>query len=323
MSSVSSAAIVAVIGLLAAVPAFAAQDVVANAGPVPVTAQPHSFVPAFEDALGGHGAVAAPLKAIDGLASASDATAMDFPVDGAHRAAEDKGQDVVATTAGVCEAYFAQSQSLTASLAAAFKGMAAGDKASLQVLLPTMQKQLDDILPYEMKAEVCDGNHINAYTSYQFFELNLARQYNAGGGFPANLPIVKQPDLNQQALAYAVGWTKYELGDFDGAAAAYGKGLAMFPHQHMLQQEYVAALFQLHQGAQALSFIDGVLGTTYDLTDEERAKMFEGRGVALLMMGALDPAIDSLGVAQKYHYTDEVAKLLDQLDQMKAAAAKK
>ncbi len=322
MASVSSAALIAVVGVLAAAPALAAQDIVANAGPAPFAARPHSFVPAFEAALNGKDAASAPPKAIDGLASASDTPVMDFPVDAAHRAAEDKGQDVVATT-GVCDAYFAQSQSLTTSLSAAFKSMGAGDKASLQVLLPTLQKQLDDLLPYEVKPEVCGGDHINAYSSYQFIELNLMRAYNANSGLPANLPIVKQPDLNQQALAYAVGWTKYELGDFEGAAAAYGKGLAMFPHQHMLQQEYVAALFQLHQGAQALSFIDGALGTTYDLNDEERAKMFEGRGVALLMMGAIDPAIDSLGVAQKYHYTDEVAKLLDQLEQLKAQAAKK
>lgn len=322
MASVSSAALFAVIGVLAATPALAAQDIVANAAPAPFAARPHSFVPAFEAVLDGKGVVSVLPKATDGFASASDTPVMEFPVDGQHRTAEDRGQDVVATT-GVCDAYFAQSQSLSTSLAAVFKSMSAGDKAALQALLPTLQKQLDDILPYEIKPEVCGGDHINAYTSFQFTELNLMRSYNANSGFPANLPIVKQPDLNQQALAYAVGWTKYELGDFDGAIAAYGKGLAMYPHQHMLQQEYVAAQLQLHQGAQALSFIDGVLATTYDLSDEERAKMFEGRGVALLLMGGVDPAIDSLGVAQKYHYTDEVAKLLEQVEQLKAQAAKK
>jgi len=322
MASVSSAAVVAAIGLLAAAPALAAQDIMSDPGQAPFAARSHSLAPAFEAVLSRHGAVPETSGAAGGLASASDTPVMEFPVDGAHRAAEDKGQEVVASV-GICDAYFTQSQTLSASLTAVFKSMSAGDKAGLQALLPTLQKQLDDILPYEIKPEVCGGDHINAYTSYQFAELNLMRSYNINSGFPANLPIVKQPDLNQAALAYAVGWTKYELGDFEGAAAAYGKGLAMYPHQHMLQQEYVATLIQLERGAQALSFIDGVLGTTYDLNDEERAKMFEGRGVALLLTGAVDPAVDSLSVAQKYHYTDEVAQLLDKIDQMKAQAAKK
>ncbi|MBW8733765.1 MAG: tetratricopeptide repeat protein [Asticcacaulis sp.] len=321
MSSVSSAAVLAMIGVLAAAPAFA-QGIVSNAGATPLAGQQHSFVPAFDNALRGHGPVSTPIAAASGIADASDATAMDFPVDGVRRTAEERGQDVVATTT-ICEGYFDQSQALTPTLAAAFKSMAAGDKASLQVLLPTMQKQLDGLLPYEIKPEVCGGDHINTYSSYQFFTLNQMRADNVNSGFPANLPIVKQPDINQSALAYAVGWTQYELGDFDGALAAYGKGLAMFPHQHTLQQEYVATLFQLKRAAQALSYIDSVLGSTYDLSDEERAKMFQGRGVALLMGGALDPAIDSLNVAQRYHYTEETGKLIDQLEEIKAQAAKK
>ncbi len=321
MSSVSSAAIVAIIGVLAAAPALA-QDLVSNAGTTLPYVQPHSYTPAFQNALKGRGPVSAPIDAVSGIAAATDTPAMDFPVDGTRRAAEERGQEVVATTT-ICEGYFDQSQTLSASLAAAFKSMAAGDKASLQVLLPTMEKQLDSLLPYEIKPEVCAGDHINAYSSYQFFELNVLRAGGVNSGFPANLPIVKQPDLNQSSLAYAVGWTRYELGDFDGALAAYGKGLAMFPHQHTLQQEYVATLFQLKRAAQALSYIDGVLGDSYDLNDEERGKIFEGRGVALLMLGQLAPAVDSLNVSQKYHYSEEVQTLIDQLEQMKADAAKK
>lgn len=322
MASVSSAAVLAILGVLAAAPALAAQDIVSDAGAVPLTPRMHSYEPAFRAALNGHGSVSAPIAAISGIASAADTPVMEFPVDGTRRVAEDRGQDVVATTT-ICQGYFDQSQSLTTSLAAAFKSMAAADKASLQVLLPTMEKQLDDLLPYEIKPEVCDGNHINAYSSYQFFELNALRGNGVNSGFPANLPIVKQPDMNQPSLAYAVGWTKYELGDFDGALAAYGKGLAMFPHYHALQQEYVSALLQLKRAPQALSYIDNVLGGTYDLSDEERGKMFEGRGVALLMTGALDPAIDSLSVSLRYHYSEGVAKLVDELEQMKADAAKK
>jgi tetratricopeptide (TPR) repeat protein len=321
MSSVSSAAVLALLGVLAAAPAFA-QDLVANAGSAPLPAVPHSYESAFQSALHGPGEVSGPIAAVSGIAEASDKPAAEILVDATRRAAADRGQDVVATTT-ICDGYFTQSQTLSASLSAAFKAMSTGDKTSLQALLPTMSQQLDDLLPYEVKPEVCAGNHINAYSSFQFFELSLMRANNVNSGLPADLPIVKQPDMNQTALAYAVGWTRYELGDYEGALAAYGKGLAMFPHQHALQQEYVAALFQLKRGAQALSYVDGVLSTTYDLSDQERAKMFEARGVALLMVGALDPSIDSLQVSLKYNYTDGVAKLLEQLQQLKAQGAKK
>lgn len=321
MSSVSSAAVLALLGVLVAAPALA-QDVVSNTGAAPFATQQHSYEPAFERALHGQGAVSAPIAAVSGIAEASDKPAPEILVDATHRAAEERSQDVVATTT-ICEGYFDQSQALSASLAPAFKAVQSHDLATLQTLLPGLSKQLDDLLPYEVKPEVCGGTHINAYSTFQFFELNVMRANSVNSGFPANLPIVKQPAMNQTALAYAVGWTRYELGDFEGALAAYGKGLAMFPHHHALQQEYVAALFQLKRGAQALNYIDGVLATTYDLDDPERAKMFEGRGVALLMVGALDPAIDSLQISLKYNYSDETAKLVEQLQQLKAQAAKK
>ena len=321
MSSASSGAVLALLGVLAAAPAVA-QDVVSSAGTASFTAHPHSYEPPFERALHGQGAVSAPIAAVSGIAEAADRPAAEILVDATHRAAEERSQDVVAATT-ICEGYFQQSQALSAALGTAFKSVQARDLATLQTLLPGLSRQLDDLLPYEVKPEVCGGTHINAYSTFQFFELNVMRANGVTSGFPADLPIVKQPALNQAALAYAVGWTRFELGDFDGALAAYGKGLAMFPHHHALQQEYVATLFQLKRGTQALNYIDGVLATTYDLDDSERAKMFEGRGVALLMAGALDPAIDSLQVSLKYNYTDETAKLLSQLQDLKAQAAKK
>ena len=321
MSSVSSAAVVALLGVLAAAPALA-QDVVSNAGAAPFSVQAHSYQPAFDRVLHGQGAVSPPIAAVSGIAEASDRPSAEILVDATHRAAEERGRDVVATTT-ICDGYFTQSQALAPALSAAFKSISAHDLASLQTQLPALSKQFDDLLPYEIKPEVCGGTHINAYSTFQFFELNLLRANNVNAGFPANLPIVKQPNLNQPELAYAVGWTRYELGDFEGALAAYGKGLAMFPHYHILQQEYVAALFELKRADQALNYIDGVLGTTYDLDDHERAKMFEGRAVALILLGAIDPAIDSLQVSLKYYYSEETVKLLDQLQQLKTQAGKK
>ena len=43
----------------------------------------------------------------------------------------------------------------------------------------------------EVKAEVCNGNHINAYTVHQYLELSMLRAKDVNIGFPADLPIVQ------------------------------------------------------------------------------------------------------------------------------------
>ncbi|HVY20034.1 MAG TPA: tetratricopeptide repeat protein, partial [Bauldia sp.] len=179
-------------------------------------------------------------------------------------------------------------------------------------ILPVIEAELDALPATEIKAESCT-DHINAYTLAQFIELSTLRAHGVATGFPDDLPIVKQPDLNQLSLAYAVGWIRYEQGDFDGALAAYGKGLVMFPHSVELQNEYAATLIQLNRPEDVVTFVDKVLGDTYDLDDVARAKMFAARGVALNLEGQTADAIDALTVAQRYNSTDDVQATLDQL----------
>ena len=136
---------------------------------------------------------------------------------------------------------------------------------------------------------------------------------------PANLPLVKQPNLNHSALAYTVGWIKYEQGDFEGALTAFGKGLALYPHDHALQSEYLATLMQLQRFDQLVAFADKVLTTTYDLTDEDRSKFYAARGVALVFKNDLAGADDSLTVALRYSWSEDVAKMQAEI---RAAAAK-
>ena len=224
-----------------------------------------------------------------------------------------------AAGAPICDAYFTQSQGLAPNLASAFKAMTAGDKAGQAAILPALQAQFNGLLPYEIRPEICNANHINAYTDYQFFQLSTLRAQGVDTGFPANLPLVKQPNLNHSALAYTVGWIKYEQGDFEGALAAFGKGLALYPNDHALQSEYLATLMQLQRFDQLIAFADKVLTTTYDLTDEDRGKYYATRGVALVFKGDIAGADDSLTVALRYNWSEDVAKMQTEI---RAAAGK-
>ncbi|MBP2158366.1 MULTISPECIES: hypothetical protein [Asticcacaulis] len=224
-----------------------------------------------------------------------------------------------AAGAPICDAYFTQSQALAPNLATAFKAMTAGDKAGQAAVLPALQAQLNGLLPYEIRPETCNGNHINAYTDYQYFQLSTLRARGIDTGLPANLPLVKQPNLNHSALAYTVGWIKYEQADFEGALTAFGKGLALYPHDHALQSEYLATLMQLQRFDQLVAFADKVLTGTYDLTDEDRSKFYAARGVALVFKNDLAGADDSLTVALRYSWSEDVAKMQAEI---RAAAAK-
>ena len=252
------------------------------------------------------------------MVAAGDVTAPEGAVSSTQTVAMSAAKDS-ATMAGVCQAYFDQSVALAPSLSPAFQAMSAREMTKLTAMLPDLEKQLQGLTPYEIAPEVCGGTHINAYTSYQFTELSTLRAHGVDIGMPAALPIIKQPDLNQGALAYAVGWIKYEQKDFDGALAAYSKGLAMFPHDHNLQSEYIGTLLQLQRGQDTVNFADSVLEHTYDMDDGTRAKMFAARAIGLLFMGAIDAADDSFTISLYYRYDESVSKMRDEV---RAAAAK-
>lgn len=214
--------------------------------------------------------------------------------------------------ATTCDGYFEQSRTVTDLMTKAYAAMNAHDEKQYPVLLPQLKVQLNALPATEIKAEACK-DHINAYTLQQYEELSTLRAHNLATGFPDTLPIVKQPDLNQAGLAYAVGWMSYESKDYAGAIAAYGKGLAMFPHNHELQNEYAAALLQQGEGAETVAFADKVLSDTFDYSDVDRAKLYVARGVGLVLTGDKAGAADAFKVAQLYNYTDDVKNWQDQL----------
>ena len=250
----------------------------------------------------------------------ADMVAGDNAVTMGPRTAAEAAHDSAAETA-ICDNYFLVSQSLGAALSPAVKAMTAHDMATLSTLLPVLQTQLDQLPADEIHPELCGGTHINAYTRQQYFELSVLRLHHVDTGFPADLPLVKQPDLNQGALAFVVGWIRFEQKDYTGALAAFGRGLAMFPHDHGLQNEYAVTLLALKDSAQEVAFDDSVLNGTYDLDDRERSNYYAGRGTGLLMLHALDAADQSYTLSLRYNYTPQVKAMQDQLRAARAGRA--
>lgn len=218
-----------------------------------------------------------------------------------------------------CNAHFTRSQSFGAILSPAYTAMQARSSAEYAKLLPALEKELDALPATEIKAEACDGNHVNAYTVQQYVALTTLKSRGAATGFPAELPIVKQPDLNHSSLAYSVGWMKYEQNDFEGALAAYTKGLAMFPYDASLQQEYVATLAQLKRYGDLIAYADKVLADSSAMDDQVRAKIYSARAIAQYGQGDLKGAADMLGVSLKYNNTSETQNFLKQIQDALAA----
>ncbi|RYG32272.1 MAG: hypothetical protein EON93_11540 [Burkholderiales bacterium] len=212
-----------------------------------------------------------------------------------------------------CDGYFTRSQTMGPLLTKAYAAMSPANLETLKQLLPELDSALTTLPAKEVAPEVCGGNHINAYTPHQHAQLSFLRARNVDIGFPTNLPIVKQPELNHSGIAYATGWIKYELGDFAGALAAFDKGLAMFPHNADLQNEKLATLVQLKRYADVSAYSEKVLADSYTLTDENRAKVWQARAVG--MMGAKDNkgADEALTVAMRYADREETRALQKQL----------
>ncbi|MEI9904676.1 MAG: tetratricopeptide repeat protein [Asticcacaulis sp.] len=216
-----------------------------------------------------------------------------------------------------CQSYFDDSSQMTDTLTKAFTAMNAKDTASYATILPQLTQLLDSFPASEIAAETCT-DHINTYSAYQYTELSILRAHKVASGFSDTLPLVKQPELNHIQLAYAVGWINYEQGNYEAALAAYGKGLAMFPHNHELQNEYAATLLQLDRSEDAVTFVTQVLSDTYDLDDTMRGKMYAALGVAEVQEGDTENAESNLNVAQLYNYTDDTKSMLDSLARLKA-----
>ncbi len=300
----------------AALPAFAGPaPVVSDAGRLSHALVPHDVIVASAQAIADAAKAPGKIAPVTAEAAAADAAAAAGPM-----TAADLDRDRP-TGPAVCEGYFTQSQALSPLLEPAVEAMTKHDVASLTSQLPGLETALNALPGDEVRPELCGGTHINAYTRLQFVELNAERAHGVDIGFPANLPIVKQPDMNQPGLAFLVGWTKYEGGDFIGAQASLEKGLGMFPNAPSLQQEYVATLVKLQQGARVVNYVDSVFAHTTDLDDNDRATLFVARATGLLELHALDAAEQNLVVALAYHRSQEIMNMLTQVRSLKAMVA--
>ncbi len=203
-------------------------------------------------------------------------------------------------SAQTCDAYFTKSQSLGPLLTKAYAAMSPANIETMKTLLPELESALNALPAQEVKAEVCGGNHINAYTVYQNAELNFQRARGVDIGFPKDFPIVKQPELNQSSIAYATGWMRYELGDFSSALAAFEKGLVMFPHNAELQNEKLATLTQLKRYSDIIAYSEKILADSHAMSDENRAKVWQARAVGFMGTNDNKLADESLNVSLRY-----------------------
>ncbi|MEQ1609484.1 MAG: hypothetical protein ABL956_11040 [Hyphomonadaceae bacterium] len=98
-----------------------------------------------------------------------------------------------ATAQDTCNGHFTRSQGLGALVGDAYAAMKSKDPEEMSRLLPLLEAAFA-LSASEVKPEICDGNHINAYTRYQNSELNFLRLRSVDIEFPANLPILKAAD---------------------------------------------------------------------------------------------------------------------------------
>lgn len=212
-----------------------------------------------------------------------------------------------------CDTLMAQSRSLSDAVSQAFEAIQAKDAAAQTQILPRLEVLFSGLPATEIKPQVCNNVYISAYTVMQYTRLNLQRAAGIDTGFPANLPIVKQPQLNQDNLSYALGWIKYEKGDFPGALAVFEKGLKISPDNQELQNEYLASLMQLKRYADVISASTKFIENTLVMTDAGRSKVFQALALAQFLTGDTTQAATSAQTAVYYDNNDSTRATLEQI----------
>jgi len=72
-----------------------------------------------------------------------------------------------------CDAYFAKSLSIKDLISDAYAAMEDGNLNAQKKVLPSLEPMLNTLPAAEVKPEVCNGAHINAYTTYRSAELGF------------------------------------------------------------------------------------------------------------------------------------------------------
>lgn len=213
-----------------------------------------------------------------------------------------------------CEANLAASRDMAQVVIDAFTAIKAKDRAGQDKVLPQLEAVFNKLPAAEIKPVLCSATHIDVYTPDQFAELSFLREHGVDIGFPKNIPIVKQPRLNQENLAYAVGWIKYEQGNFAGALTVFEKALKMYPDSPELQNEYLASLMQLKRYADVAAAGERFMTNSYLMTDTTRSKVYQAMALAQINIGQNDAAKQSAQVAVYYDDNDSTRQTKQQID---------
>lgn len=213
-----------------------------------------------------------------------------------------------------CNAPFGVSLAMADTLKEAYAAMTAKDAAAQAKVLPKLKTLMDSQPAVEIKPLLCPGKNINAFTQMHYVELSAMRAHGLDGGFPLNLPLVKQPALNQEHLPYVTGWIQYEQKDFAGALATFEKGLKIVPHNTEIQNEYLATLMQMGRHAELVVAANRFLDTTYTMSDLDRSKMYQALAIAQFSTGDKASAKVSVQAAVFYDNNDDVRALKEQID---------
>ncbi|MEQ1783192.1 MAG: hypothetical protein ABMA14_17685 [Hyphomonadaceae bacterium] len=212
-----------------------------------------------------------------------------------------------------CEANLAASRNMAQVVSDGFAAIKAKDRAAQDKVLPQLEAAFNKLAAAEIKPVTCTNAHIDTYTPSQFTRLSLLRANGVDTGFPTDVPIVKQPRLNQENLAFAVGWIRYERTDYAIALSIFEKGLKMYPDSAELQNEYLATLMQLKRYADLTAAAEQFLLNSYLMTDETRAKVYQAMAIAQTNLNQKDAATQSAQVAVYYDSNDSTLQTQQQV----------
>ncbi len=203
-----------------------------------------------------------------------------------------------------CNAPLDASRGMSDTVSEALTAISNKDAAAQAKVLPKLKALMNTLPATEIKPQVCTGKNINTYTQMQYVDLSVMRDHGVDNGFPSNLPIVKQPQLNQENLPFVTGWIQYEQKDFAGALATFEKGLKIFPHNIEIQNEYLATLIQLQRNADAATAATRFIENTYTMNDATRSKMYQALAIAQFALGDKAAATQSAQVSVYYDNTE-------------------
>lgn len=102
--------------------------------------------------------------------------------------------------------------------------------------------------------------------------------------------VEQREPLPYALLAFAVGWIKFEQGDYAGADAADRKGLLNDPNDALLASEDSYALAKLGRSQEAYDAAAGFLAAHPGLDDANHALLLRREGYALIDLNRLDEA---------------------------------